>query len=177
MSYRDAYMPGPAAGANVRKEGDQWTLVLERELFHPQQRVWTALTDPTCLHEWAPFDVDQNLSAVGVIKFSTAGAPNPHITQTWVTRAETPNVLDYRWNDSPIGWRLEPMDHHTRLTLSHTLEPGFISMVAAGWHICLDVLDRFLAGKPIGRIVGNEAMKFDWPRLNTEYAERFEVEA
>ena len=31
-------------------------------------------------------------------------------------------------------------------------------------------------GTPIGRIVGGEAMKFGWQRLNAEYAKRFGVE-
>jgi hypothetical protein len=39
------------------------------------------------------------------------------------------------------------------------------------------VLDRLLGGRPIGRIVGREAMKFGWPRLNAEYAKQFGVEA
>jgi hypothetical protein len=43
-------------------------------------------------------------------------------------------------------------------------------MGAAGWHICLDGLEQFLTGEPLGRIVGGEAMKFDWSRLNSEYA-------
>jgi hypothetical protein len=46
---------------------------------------------------------------------------------------------------------------------------------AAGWHICLDVLERLLASEPIGRIVGGEAMKFDWQRLNAVYAAQFDV--
>jgi hypothetical protein len=44
---------------------------------------------------------------------------------------------------------------------------------AAGWHICFDVLEQLLAGEPIGRIVGGEAMQFDWQRLVTEYAKQF----
>ena len=65
----------------------------------------------------------------------------------------------------------------TRLTLWHNINRGFISMGAAGWHICFDVLGRFLAGEPIGRIVGPEVMKFDgWQRLNAEYARQFGVE-
>ena len=53
----------------------------------------------------------------------------------------------------------------------------FISMGAAGWHICLDVLDRHLSGTPIGRIAGPDAMKFiGWQRLNAEYEEQFGVE-
>jgi hypothetical protein len=44
----------------------------------------------------------------------------------------------------------------------------------AGWHICLDVLDRLLFGTPIGRTVGPDAMKFGgWQRLHAEYAKLF----
>ena len=47
-------------------------------------------------------------------------------------------------------------------------------MGAAGWHLCFEVLERLLSGRPIGRIVGAEAMKFSgWRRLNAEYAKRF----
>jgi hypothetical protein len=51
-------------------------------------------------------------------------------------------------------------------------------MGAAGWHICFDVLDRLLAGQPIGRIVGPEAMQVGgWQRLLAEYGKQFGVEA
>jgi hypothetical protein len=30
---------------------------------------------------------------------------------------------------------------------------------------------------PIGPIVGGDAMKFDWQRLNVEYARQFDIEA
>ena len=39
-----------------------------------------------------------------------------------------------------------------------------------------DVLDRLLSGTPIGRIVGGEAIKFGWQRLNAEYAKQFGIE-
>jgi hypothetical protein len=40
------------------------------------------------------------------------------------------------------------------------------------------VLDRLLAGQPIGRIVGPDVMKFDgWQRLVAEYAKQFGLEA
>ena len=32
MSDREPYAPGAASGAEVRKEGDRWTLVLVRDL-------------------------------------------------------------------------------------------------------------------------------------------------
>jgi hypothetical protein len=60
------------------------------------------------------------------------------------------------------------------MTLWHNIDRRFISMGAAGWHICLDVLDHALSGAPIGRIVGPDAMKFEgWQRLNAEYAKQF----
>ena len=50
-------------------------------------------------------------------------------------------------------------------------------MGAAGWHICFDVMDRLLAGDPIGRTVGPDALQFGgWQRLNEEYAKLFGVE-
>ncbi|CAB3684599.1 SRPBCC family protein [Paraburkholderia rhynchosiae] len=173
MSNRDAYKPGPAAGAEVQKEADKWTLVLVRELRHSPEKVWQALTDPASLREWAPFDADRTLSNVGPVKLSTVGTPKPQVSETQVTRADAPNLLEYRWGDNDLRWQLEALGDGTRLTLWHNIDRNFISMGAAGWHICFDVLDRFLADEPIGRIVAGDAMKFDWPRLNTEYAKQF----
>jgi len=94
-----------------------------------------------------------------------------------VSRAEAPHVLEYKWGGNAIRWQLEAIGAGTRLTLWHNIDRRFISMGAAGWHICLDVLDRLLAGKPIGRMVGADAMKFGgWQRLNAEYAKQFAVE-
>jgi uncharacterized protein YndB with AHSA1/START domain len=175
MSNRDEYMPGPAAGAEVRKDGEKWTLVLVRELRHSPQKVWNALTDPASLREWAPFDADRSLAAVGPVKLSTVGTPTPQVSETEVTRADAPKLLEYRWGDNDMRWELEPLGDGTRLTLWHNIDRGFIAMGAAGWHICLDVLDRLVGDEPIGRIVGGEAMKFGWPRLNEEYAKRFGI--
>src|SRR5262249_48160162 len=133
-------------------------------------------TDPAQLREWAPFDADRSLASVGPVRLSTVGTPTPVISETRVMRADAPKLLEYRWGENEIRWQLEPLGDGTRLTLRHNIERGFISMGAAGWHICLDVLDRFLAGEPLGRIVAGEAMQFDWPRLNTEYAQQFGVE-
>jgi len=176
MSSRDTYRPGPAAGAEVRKDGERWTLVLVRELRHPPPKVWKALTEPASLHEWAPFDAGSNLGVVGPVTLSTVGASQPAAAQSRVTRADEPRLLEYTWGDQPLRWQLEPIPGGTRLTLWHDINRGFISMGAAGWHICLDVLDHLVAGEPLGRIVGGEAMKFDWQRLNVEYANQFGVD-
>ena len=86
-------------------------------------------------------------------------------------------MLEYNWGGQDIRWELDALGDGTRLTLWHNINRGFISMGAAGWHICFDVLDRVLAGQPLGRIVGPDAMKFDFQRLNAEYATQFGVQA
>ena len=178
MSSRESYAPGPALGAEIRKDGENWTLVVVRELSHPPAAVWKALTDPKELREWAPFDSDRNLGAVGTATLTTVGAPTPHVTETQVKRADAPKVLEFNWGGQNIRWQLDPLGGGgTRLTLWHNIDRKYISMGAAGWHICLDVMDRLLASQPVGRIVGLDAMKVGgWQRLHAEYAKQFGVE-
>jgi len=177
MIDREPYAPGPASGAQVQKDGEKWTLVLVRELRHSPETVWQALTDPAHLREWAPFDADGSLGTAGrTVKLTTVGAPAPHVTEATVTRADAPEVLEYNWGDK-IRWELEAFGRGTRLTLWTSIDRRFISMGAAGWHICFDVLDHLLSGTPLGRIVGVEALKFGgWQRLNAEYAKQFGIE-
>ena len=132
MSDREQYTPGPAHRAQVKKDGEKWTLVLVRELRHSPERVRRALSR--------------------------------------VTRADAPKVLEY----SETRRELEAFAGGTRLRLWHNIDRRFITWGAAGRHIAFDVLDRLLAGQPIGCIVGADAMKFaGWQRLNAEYARLF----
>jgi hypothetical protein len=172
MIDREAYTPGPASGAQVRKDGEKWTLILVRELRHSPEKVWQALTDPAHLREWAPFVVDGNLGTIGAtVNLTWVGRPTP--IQTKVTRADAPRLLEY----GDIRWELEASGRGTRLTLWHSIDRRFISWGAAGWHICFDVLDRLLSGTPLGCIAGGDAMKSEgWQRLNAEYAQQFGVE-
>jgi len=178
MSRRQSYVPGPAAGAEVRKDGEKWTLVLERELAHPPAKVWRALTEPEHLREWAPFDADRKLDSVGAATLATVGAPTPQVSQSQIKRADAPRLLEFDWGGQDIRWELQPTAAGgTRLTLWHNIARNFVAMGAAGWHVCLDVLERSLDGLPIGRIVGGDALQFEgWQRLHAEYAKQFGVE-
>ena len=176
MSELEQYTPGPASGAQVLKDrgqkDDKWTLILVRELRHSPDKVWQALTDPAHLREWAPFVTDGSLGTVGTVNLTWVGTPTP--IETRVTRAVAAEVLEY--NDT--RWELEAFGGGTRLTLWHNIDRRFIAWGAAGWHISFDVLDRLLAGQPIGRIVGPDAMKFaGWQRLVGEYAKQFGAKA
>jgi uncharacterized protein YndB with AHSA1/START domain len=171
MSDHQEYTPGPASGAQIRKDGEKWTLILVRELRHSPDKVWQALTDPAHLGKWAPFDADGSLARTGSVKLTWAGTTTS--TEVTVTRADAPKILEY----DDTRWELEAFAGGTRLTLWHSIDRRFISWGAAGWHIAFDMLARLLAGQPMERLVGAEAMKFSgWQRLNTEYAKQFGVE-
>ena len=102
------------------------------------------------------------------------GAPGPHITETKVERADPAKTLEYTWGGNIMKWELEATGAGTKLTLWTSIDRRYIAMGAAGWHICIDVLDRFVAGDPVGRMAGPETMKFEgWQRLNAEYAKLF----
>jgi uncharacterized protein YndB with AHSA1/START domain len=178
MSSRSSYVPGAASGAEVRKAGDQWTLVVVRELAHPPAKVWKAITEPEHLRQWAPFDADRSLGSVGTATLTTVGAPTPQVAESQVKRADAGRLLELTWGGQDLRWELEPLaSGGTRLTLWHNINRNFIAMGAAGWHVCLDVLDRHLDGRPVGRIVGADALQFDgWQRLHAEYAAQFGVE-
>ena len=171
MTDREQYTPGPASGAQVRKDGEKWTLILVRDLRHSPEKVWQALTDPAHLREWAPFEADGSLGTAGAtVKLTWVGTPTSF--EATVTRADAPEVLEY----GDYRWELETLGGGTRLTLWNAIDRRFISWGAAGWHIAFDVLDRLLSGTPIGRIAGGEAMKFEgWQRLSAEYGKQFGV--
>jgi uncharacterized protein YndB with AHSA1/START domain len=175
MKTREQYTPGAASGVQVRKGGEQWTLIMVRDLPHPPAKVWKALTDPAQLREWAPYDSDKNLGTAGTTAtLTTVGAPTPHVTQSTVKRADAPRLLEFNWGGQDVRWELEPHGAGTRLKLTASIDRRWVAMGAAGWHICIDVLSQELAGHPVGRIVGMDAMKFEgWQRLNAEYAKQF----
>src|SRR5438046_3637913 len=108
MLEREQYTPGPAGGAQVRKDGEKWTLILVRELRHSPEKIWQALTDPAHLREWAPFDADGRLDTVGTtVKLTWVGTAQ--VTEARVTRADAPRVLEF----SDMRWELEAFDGGT----------------------------------------------------------------
>ena len=174
---REKYQPGPAGEAAMHKEDEHWTVVMVRELKHTPAAVWEALTDPAQLREWAPFDAERSLATTGPMMLTMAGGATADVIDGNVTRAVRPILLEYTWGTDVLRWELQKTETGTRLTLQHTLdEQPMAPKVAAGWQICLDLMDRAINGQPIGRIVGGEAKKFGWNRLNAEYAQKFGVE-
>jgi len=172
MTNREQYLPGPARGTHVQKDGEKWTLIVVRQLRHSPEKVWAALTDPAHLRQWAPFEANGSLGTVGA-NVKLTWVATSHVSETTVTRADAPRVLEYH----DIRWELEQAGGGTRLTLWHCIDRRFVAWGAAGWHISFDVLDLLLSGTPLGRIAGADLTKFaGWQRLVGEYASQFSIE-
>jgi hypothetical protein len=112
VTYRERYTPGPASGAQVRKDRgqndeDKWTLILVRELRHSPEKIWQALTDLAHLREWAS-----------------------------LRRRSEPG---YGWNHGEayhrgfdMRWELEALGGGTHLTLWANIGHRFIAVGAVG---------------------------------------------
>jgi uncharacterized protein YndB with AHSA1/START domain len=166
--------PGPVGDARLEPAGEHWTLVFIRELRQPPDRVWSALTDPGELDQWAPFAAASDLGKPGDTTLTMVDGDERVDLPATVLRAEPPTLLEYTWGDDRLRWELEPSGAGTRLTVRHTLAAkGMEAMVAAGWHLCVAVLRRLLDGEPVGVIRGRAAMAHGFERLRAGYAERF----
>jgi uncharacterized protein YndB with AHSA1/START domain len=175
MRKRD-YQPGEPGNARAERDGDRWTLVFVREFSHAPAKVWTAITDPNEIREWAPFEAARSLAIPGQSTLLMAGGTPDDTSIVDVRRAEEPVLLEFSWGEDLLRWELVAIPGGTRLTLRHTVaDRSWVSKTAAGWHICFDVLALALDGTPIGRIVGNEAREYDWERLDSAYAAAFGI--
>jgi uncharacterized protein YndB with AHSA1/START domain len=155
---------------DAQSTGDGWTLVFVRDLRHPPTAVWAALTEPGQLAEWAPFTASRDLGTPGPGTLTMIDGDAAEELPAEVRVAEPPSRLEYTWGGDRLLWELAATPTGTRLTLSHTMaERDLLPKVAAGWHICLDVAERLLDGRPVGPIRGSHAREHGWDDLTDAY--------
>ena len=169
----NGFDPGPLASVRRETVADGWNLVFVRDLRHPPQRVWAALTEPDRLRDWAPYTADRDLGATGPVTLTMIDAGVPMDLPGTVTRAERPWLLEYTWGSDVLRWELAGSATGTRLTLRHTVhDEAQVPMVAAGWHLCLVVAERLLDDRPIPPIRGEAARRSGFQDLVEAYPER-----
>ncbi|WP_436530029.1 SRPBCC family protein [Actinoplanes sp. HUAS TT8] len=160
--------------ASVVADGDRWTLIFIRELRQPPAEVWPALVDPARLDRWAPFSASRPLTEPGEATLTMVDGEERTALPAVVHRVEAPHLLEYSWGEDLLRWELTPSGTGTRLTLRHTLtDRDMDAMVAAGWHLCADVLQRLLDGEDVAAIRGRDAMNHGWESLRDRYAAAF----
>jgi uncharacterized protein YndB with AHSA1/START domain len=127
---------------------DAQSVVVERELAHPPEKVWRALTQPHLMQEWLaktdfrpqaghrfdlPFDWGRVDCEVLVVE------PHRTLTYTWTSGAL----------DSVVTWTLTGTEAGTRLRLEQTGfpagEPRYLMGARMGWPRFFDGIETVLA--------------------------------
>jgi uncharacterized protein YndB with AHSA1/START domain len=170
--------PGPLAETDYRaSDDDRWTLTFVRELRHPREKVWAALTEAAQLREWAPYTADRDLDRLGAATLTMIDGDEAVDLAATVHRVERPSLLEYSWGGDLLRWELAATATGTRLTLRHTLaDKAWGAKVAAGWHLCLVVAEHLLDGEPIAPIRGEDARNYGWEELRDGYASKLGIE-
>lgn len=168
------FEPGPLAEVTYEQELDgRWTLRFARELRHPPERVWRALTDPSLLDQWAPFTASRDLGTPGDATLVMVDGDTRAPLDATVRIAEPPALLVYEWGSDLLRWELTPTGGGTRLVLRHTTGGrDMLGKVTAGWHLCVRVLELLLDGTPHGVIRGGDAKLYGFDDLCAAYESR-----
>lgn len=157
--------------ALLRLEG-RFVLRMTREFPHDVERVWSRLVDPEELARWSPIVPDRRLDSVGPARCRET--PDAPPVDAEVLSCDPPRELCHRWGGNVLRWRLAPTRAGCRLTLEQTFaDRDFGPMSAAGWHLCLAVLEAVLAGADVERVVGRRALDYGWEELVAQYDARF----
>lgn len=172
-----SYRPTPLHPVELIDDAGQWSLVFTRDFPHAPESVWSALTDPGELAGWAPYTADRALDAPGPVTLIMIDGDTKLELPGRISRVDRPRLLEYTWNGEIVRWELTETGSGTTLRLTHHLsDRARAGMMAAGWHMCLDVAALLIAGTPIGPIVGADAMKHGWSGLNRAYSAELGVE-
>ncbi|MEK8034470.1 SRPBCC family protein [Ideonella sp. DXS29W] len=157
------------------------TLVLQRTLPGPIERVWRYLTDSELRQQWlaagpmslqpgADFELvwrNDELSASASER--PAGFPAESRATCQITQVDPLRELSFHWPGAgDVTFALEAQGSDVLLTVTHRLLPhrAMSVMVGAGWHMHCDILAARLAGTRPGSFWSG------WARLRDEYEQR-----
>ena len=100
------------------------TLVIEKEMAHPPEKIWRALTQGALIKEWL---MDNDFQPVVGHKFNFRSTPNPHwdgIIQSEVLVVEPNSKLSYTWSSlglvTVVVWTLTAADGGTLVRMEQS---------------------------------------------------------
>jgi uncharacterized protein YndB with AHSA1/START domain len=128
-------------------EGGLWQLRFTRRLSHPVQKVWRALVEPEHMAAWMPARMDGERRPGAPLRFVFAEEPS-YDSRGEMRIFDPPYMLEYTWEDEILRFELKELGSGCELTfLTRFSEVGKAARDAAGWHVCLDVLEAHLDGE------------------------------
>lgn len=100
------------------------TVTIEREVAHPPEKIWRALTQPHLIEEWL---MKSDFKPVEGQKFTLSNQPRPDVNVTIdceVLTVEPNRTLSYAWSayglESVVTFTLEPTATGTSIRIEQT---------------------------------------------------------
>lgn len=125
------------------------SVIVEREIPFPPEKIWRALTQPHLIAEWL---MENDFALNMGHRFSLRA--NWGSVDCEVLEIEPEKTLAYTWGDSrlksTVTWTLTPTGRGTRLSMEQSGfredQPRYFQGAKAGWPQFFDKLEQVLAG-------------------------------
>ena len=152
----------------LERRGGRQLIRFERQLRHPVERVWRALTEPDEIAAWlALAELEPTEGGRVVLTWqNTDPEGNTAVAHGTVSALDPPRLLELDTDiHGRLRWELEPAGDGTRLTFTADVQlpDDYELEVLAGWHIHLDHLEHVLDGGTI-----------DWPNWSRDHMPEWE---
>lgn len=124
------------------------SIVVERDMPHPPEKIWSALTEPHLIAEWLmKNELKPKLGHRFDLHFDWG------VVECQVVQVEAKKTLSYTWGDdhlkSVVTWTLTPTNTGTHLRMEQTGfrpdQPRYFRGTKAGWPRFLAKLEHVLA--------------------------------
>jgi uncharacterized protein YndB with AHSA1/START domain len=146
---------------------DRPAVLFERRLSHPIDAVWRSVTEPDELAHWFPARVGGELRPGGHMRFEMEDGT----TEGEVLELEPPHRFVFTWGEELLRIELDEAGEGCVLRFTHVLGTSEqAARDAAGWHVCLDRLERSLGGDAV-TAPGSEPTS-EWRGHYEEYQRR-----
>ena len=153
----------------LEQHGASWCLTFTRQLPHPPDKVWRAVTEPEHLAAWFPQEIVGERRAGAALCFVSSAGDS---FEGEMCVFDPPSVMELTWGADRLRIELTPLGAGTLLTLTDVFaDVGKAARDAAGWHECLDRLDAALRGVPA------PSWGDRWRVVHPRYVERLGPEA
>ena len=130
------------------------TLVIEREIPHPPEKIWRALTQSPLIEEWL---MKNDFQPVVGHRFNFRATPMPNwngVIDCEVLVVEPNSRLSYSWASmgmkSVVAWTLTPTKGGTHVRMEHSgfrsEEDAYYKGANYGWQKFIGNLERVVAG-------------------------------
>ncbi|HVV77785.1 MAG TPA: SRPBCC family protein [Mycobacteriales bacterium] len=133
------------------RDGDAYVLRFQRDLPHPVDRVWQAITDPSHLAAWFPHPVELELRVGGKAVF--INDPSFDVDEELLASSGEVIELDpnrrfaFTWGNDLLRFELSPTATGCRLVFTHHLpHRACVNRTVSGWSVCLDSFEASLDG-------------------------------